>query len=153
MSVEAAGIAIGTAVVKSAIGLWLDDQAPVAAGAGKVVDLVAEKLGGLREGNRLRRNAETVAEAVADRLEPLIREEYRALPEHERLAAVTAVADMLGRAALGDAELFAADLDAGRLERHVRGAVPYLSRGRVHRDLATRGRARRLARPRTLRGV
>ncbi|MGC5288935.1 NACHT domain-containing protein [Micromonospora sp. DT231] len=124
MSVEAITIALGGAVVKGAVGIWLGSNKIAADMVGVAVDVAGQRLTGYRERRRFARMVDESAEVVAERLEPLIVGEYRGLPENERLAAVTAVTDTLDRVALTDEDLFAMDLDAGQLDRYVRRASP-----------------------------
>lgn len=50
--------------------------------------------------------------------------EFRGLAENERFAALEALTTTFSAASLTDADLFAADLDAGHLDRAVRARVP-----------------------------
>lgn len=127
MSFEAAAIALGTAVVKNAVGIWLGSNKIAVDIAGQAVDVAAGRLTGLREQNRFRRASDQAAETIAERLEPLIRQEFRNIPENERIAAIDAVAETLRRVALTDVDLFAVDLNAGHLEQFVRGKSPDMS--------------------------
>ncbi|HET8658692.1 MAG TPA: NACHT domain-containing protein [Micromonosporaceae bacterium] len=121
---ELAAIAVGTAVAKTACEVWLGDH-KILAGAGTgVIDLVGRRLAVTREERQFRRLWEQAAELIADRVEPLVRHEFRDLPENEALAAVEAVQLTFTTAALTDADLFAQDLDAGFLDRYLRGQDP-----------------------------
>lgn len=79
---------------------------------------------------------EHVTDAVAERVAPIMELEYRRLPENERLAAIEAVQETFEQAPLDNDDLFATDLDARHLDRHLRQCVPD-----VTRDLSTDGAA------------
>lgn len=122
--VEGVVLALGAAVVKSAAKVWLGEQ-PVAADAtAQAVDLLAARATGVVERRRVRRMFEQMEEIVADRLAPMAEHEFRDLPEHERLAALDAVTDTFTTAAMTDAELFSADLDARFVYRYLFRAAP-----------------------------
>lgn len=117
---EAAALAIGTAVAKTACGVWLGKDTFADAAGKSVIDLAAGRLAGLRNQRQFRRLWEQAAEEVASRVEPVVAYEFRNLPDHERLAAMDAVADTLDVAVLTEADVFAQDLDAGFLNRVLR---------------------------------
>ncbi|HXM57730.1 MAG TPA: NACHT domain-containing protein [Candidatus Dormibacteraeota bacterium] len=124
MSVEAVVLTLGAAVVKSACKLWLGDRAIAGDVSASAVDLIVGQVSGELRRRRARRLFEGMEEVVAERLSPLLEHEYRALAEHERAAALEAVRETFERAALTDADLFAADLDSAYLDRHVRRHAP-----------------------------
>nr|WP_166641074.1 NACHT domain-containing protein [Amycolatopsis sp. SID8362] len=113
-----------TAVVKAAAKVWLGDRAIAADATAKVFDLLEKQVTGLNDRRKLRLLFTNLESRVADRLLPFIDVEFRALPEHERAAAVDAVRDTFDRAALTDDDLFATDLDAAFLYRYLRRTVP-----------------------------
>ncbi|MEU5549845.1 NACHT domain-containing protein [Micromonospora sp. NPDC047793] len=117
---EVAAITLGTAVAKTVCEVWLGDHKIVTGAATGVIDLAGHRLASAREKRRFRRIWEQTAELIADRVEPLIRHEFRDVQENEALAAVDAVRLTFTTAALTDADLFAQDLDAGYLDRHLR---------------------------------
>ena len=121
MGIEVALIPLGASVVRGALKLWLGDKSVTAAVGGTGVDLLEKRLTGALDQRRLRRMGEQFTDAVVERVQPIVDSEYRRLPEHERLAAIEAVRETFERAALDDDDLFAADLDAVRLDRHLRG--------------------------------
>lgn len=121
---EVAVIALGTAVAKTACGVWFGDHRIAAAVGRSAIDLAAQRLTSAREQRRFRRLWEQAAELVADRLEPLLAYEFCGLPENERLATVDAVRSTFDGAGLTEADLFAQDLDAGFLDRHLRRHDP-----------------------------
>ncbi|MEV1119854.1 NACHT domain-containing protein [Actinosynnema sp. NPDC049800] len=120
MGLEVALIPLGASVVRSALKLWLGDKSITAAVGGTGVDLLEKRLTGALDQRKLRRMGEQFTDAVVERVQPIMDTEYRRLPEHERLAAIEAVRETFERAALDDDDLFAADLDARRLDRHLR---------------------------------
>ncbi|MFC6088755.1 NACHT domain-containing protein [Saccharothrix lopnurensis] len=124
MGVEAVLIPLGASVVRSALKLWLGDKSVTAAAGGTGVDLLERRLTNALDQRKLRRVAEQFTDAVVERVQPIVDTEYRRLPEHERLAAIEAVRETFEEAALDHDDLFAADLDARRLDRHLRGRVP-----------------------------
>lgn len=121
---EVAAITLGTAVAKTACGVWLGDHRMTATVGASLVDLAAQRLTSAREQRRFRRLWEQAAELVADRVEPLVEREFRGLPDNERRAAVDAVSATFDGAALTEDDLFAQDLDAGFLDRQLRGQDP-----------------------------
>jgi len=121
---ETITIGLGTAVAKTACGILLGGSQLGAEISGNAIDIAAQKLQGVREQRRLRRFWDNAAEVVADRLEPLLEKEFRDLPENELAATVQAVQDTFDRATLTEQDLFAQDLDAGYLDRHLRGQDP-----------------------------
>lgn len=128
MSLEASAIALTTAVVKAAAKIWLGDR-PIAADAtAKVFDLLEKQVTGLNDRRKLRLLFTNLESRVADRLLPFLDVEFRALPEHERAAAVDAARETFDRAALTDDDLFATDLDAAFLYRSLLRTVPGVPR-------------------------
>ena len=124
MSIEAALITLGTVAVRTAAKLWLGDHKVAAEVGASAVDQLSGRLAKERDRRKFQRLMDDFAEAVVDRLEPIIDAEFRGLPENEQLAAIEAVRDTFAQAALDDGDLFAADLDAGHLDRSIRGRVP-----------------------------
>ncbi|MGI5165509.1 NACHT domain-containing protein [Spirillospora sp. CA-253888] len=129
-------LGLGAAVVKTACKLVLGDNQILAELSGSVVDAVAGQDAGVRERRRARRLLENLEETVADKILTTMGHEFAGLPEHERNAAVLAVTASLDRAELTDEDLFAADLDALYLERHVRRSHPGATRDLDHRAAA-----------------
>lgn len=124
MPVETALIALGTVAVRTATKLWLGDHEIAAEVGAAVVDRLSGQLAKERDRRRLKRLLDNFAEAVVDRIEPIVDVEFRSLPEHEKLAAIEAVRETFALASVDDADLFAADLDAGHLDRSIRQRVP-----------------------------
>ncbi|MEU8631348.1 NACHT domain-containing protein [Amycolatopsis sp. NPDC048633] len=124
MSLEAAAIALTTAVVKAAAKLWLGDRPIAADASAKVFDLLEKQVTGLNDRRKLRLLFTNLESRVADRLLPFLDVEFRGLPENERVAAVDAARETFDRAALTDDDLFATDLDAAFLYRSLLRTVP-----------------------------
>lgn len=122
---------LGAAVVKTACKIWLQDQAIAADAAVGVVEIIQAKVSGTREQRRVRRLFEDLEERVADNVLTGMDVEFAAVPEHERTAAVLAVADTFDRARLTNRDLFAANLAAPRLLRMMQRFT-----GRHTRDLS-----------------
>lgn len=122
MSVDpigSAAIALGTQVVKSACQLWLGDGAASDLSA-TAADLLAGRITDAIEHRRLSRMFEGFAVAVADKTRRTDDPRFRQLPDNEREAAILAVAETFARAEMDDQALFAANLDARYLEKHLR---------------------------------
>ncbi|MET8850023.1 NACHT domain-containing protein [Amycolatopsis sp. NPDC004625] len=128
MSLEAAAIALTTAVVKAAAKIWLGDRPIAADASAKALDLLEKQAAGLNDRRKLRLLFTNLEDRVADRLLPFLDVEFRAVPEHERAAAVEAVRETFEGAALTDDDLFAADLDAAYLYRYLLRTVPGVTR-------------------------
>jgi hypothetical protein len=126
---ETAAFVLGTAVAKTACGLWLGDHKLANEIGNSFIDHAAARVTGLRQQRQVERIWSHIADLVADRVEPLVESEYRTLPEHERVAAIDAVRDTFAAAALTKRDLFRLDLDANYLNRHLRSGDP----GRIDR--------------------
>ncbi|GAA2115321.1 NACHT domain-containing protein [Actinomadura alba] len=125
-------LGLGAAVIKTAARLWLKDHEFAAETSGSVIDAITGRAAGVRERRRAQRLFEDLEEMVADRLLTVLEHEFTGLAENERNAAVLAVTDAFDRAPLTDQDLFAADLDALFLERHVRAGSPGATRDLGH---------------------
>ncbi|MEU8818866.1 NACHT domain-containing protein [Actinoplanes sp. NPDC048796] len=123
-ALEAATYVLGTAIAKTACGLWAGENKLVNEIGNSAVDRVAAVLTGGRQQRQFARLWEEAAEAVSDRLETWITTEFRAVEPHEREAAVLAVQATFEQAALTEADLFKSDLDAGYLGRYLRSQSP-----------------------------
>ncbi|WP_328613038.1 hypothetical protein OHS18_28880 [Amycolatopsis sp. NBC_00355] len=99
-------------------------------GRRQVFDLPEKQVTGLNDRRKLRLLFTNLESRVADRLLPFLDVEFRALPEHERAAAVDAARETFDRAALTDDDLFATDLDTAFLYRFLVRTVPGLPRCR-----------------------
>ncbi|RAS68464.1 NACHT domain-containing protein [Lentzea atacamensis] len=120
MSLEAALIQLGTVAVRTAAKLWLGDQKVAAEVTASAVDVASARLTKHRDKRKFSRLMDDFAEAIAERLEPLVEVEFRSLPDNEKLAAIEAVRATFEEAPIVDSDLFAADLDAGHLDRAIR---------------------------------
>lgn len=120
MSVEVALIALGTVAVRAATTLCLGDHKIAVEVGGAAIDHLAGQLTKERDKRKFKRLMDNFAEAVVDRIEPILDTEFRSLPENERFASIDAVRDTFAKASLEDDDLFAADLDAGHLDRLIR---------------------------------
>ncbi|WP_162908021.1 NACHT domain-containing protein [Allorhizocola rhizosphaerae] len=124
MTIEVIAIALGGAVVKSAMSIWLGSNKIAVDVVSAAVDVTTGRLTSLREHRRFERMVGQSADAIASRLEPLITNEFRHLPDNERIAATHAVTNTLNTASLTDKDLFAVDLDTGRLYRLLQQLAP-----------------------------
>ena len=121
---ETAAIVLGTAVVKTACGIWLGEHRLANEIGNSAIDRAVQRLTGPTEQRRFRRIWDEAAELIAARVQPLVEAEFRDLPANERTAAVAAVAATFEAAVLSEADLFRQDLDAGFLDRHLRSGDP-----------------------------
>ncbi|MFE9749463.1 NACHT domain-containing protein [Saccharothrix saharensis] len=126
MGIEAALITLGAAVLRNGLKLWFGDKSTAAAAGSGLTDVLAARLTTELDKRKLRRIQEQVTDAVVERVTPIVELEFPRLPDNERLAAVSAVQETLDEAELDEDDLFAADLDAVRLYRHLqRFAAPH----------------------------
>jgi len=88
-----AAITLGAAVAKAACGVWFGDVKGVGEVGNSIIDLATQKQIGASEQRRFRRFWEDAGDQIAERLRPLIEQEFRDLPSHEVIAAVDAVRD------------------------------------------------------------
>lgn len=121
-------LTLGAAVVKTAAKLWLKKEPFAAELSGSVIDVIVGRVSGDQDQRRARRLFTKLELIVADRLEAVLGHEFSGLEPNERESAVLAVADGFGRAELTDRDLFASDLDARFLERHIRAGRPDATR-------------------------
>lgn len=121
---ETAFIALGTAVAKTACDVWMGNNKFLSGVSSALIGLGGDRLTRSREQRGFRRVWEQAADLLGERLQPLIDKEFRDLPRNEVLAAVQAVRDTFDNAKLTEADLFAQDLDAGYLEKFLRGQDP-----------------------------
>jgi hypothetical protein len=123
-ALDAAVYILGTAVAKTACGLWAGENKLVNELGNSTVDKVAALLSGGKQQRQFGRIWTDAAEAVADKLSILIQAEFRDLEDNEIEAVVLAVGDTFRNASLSEEDLFKSDLDAGYLDRFLRMASP-----------------------------
>ncbi|MEW2508134.1 NACHT domain-containing protein [Amycolatopsis sp. NPDC047767] len=116
---ESSAIALVSAVVKSAAKLWLGDRAVAADVSASAIDILQKKALSLNDKRKTKLLFANIEDRVAAQLLPLLEIEFRNLPENEQLAAIDCVRLTFERARLTNDDLFAADLDAGFLYRHL----------------------------------
>ncbi|GAA2377758.1 NACHT domain-containing protein [Dactylosporangium salmoneum] len=126
--IELATVAIGSAVVKCAAKLWLGDRALAADIAASAVDALAARASGFLQRKKLNRTFDELADSVAGRIQVYVEREFYRLPEGERLAVLDAVRSTLESAPLDNEDLFAKDLNAAYVDRHVRAYNPKAER-------------------------
>ncbi|WP_406636968.1 NACHT domain-containing protein [Amycolatopsis sp. WGS_07] len=119
---EAGAVKIGGKIAAHAAKSWLQRWKDRKARGQSLVDLAASA-GPLGQAN-LDRLLQTIGIQVATELEPVLRNEYAALPEHEAAAVFAAVEDALGQVDLSDEALLADDADEEQLARRVRAQCP-----------------------------
>lgn len=128
MGIDDAAVALGSVVVQAAIKLWLGDRSLAADIASSATEALSSRATDLLRKRQTARLMERMTDVVAVKLRPYLGVEYSNLPENERVAAIHAVRDTFGRAALTDEDLFAHDLNATYLDKYLRRAVPELPR-------------------------
>lgn len=119
---EAGAVKIGGKIATHAAKSWLQRWKDRKTRGLSLVELAASA-GPLGQAN-LDRLLQTIGTQVATELEPVLRNEYAALPEAEAAAVFAAVEDALGKVDLSDDALLAADADEEQLARQVRGQCP-----------------------------
>lgn len=119
-----AALKIGTAVVSSAVKLWLANRKSATERDSSLPELVRARLDGGIPRRRFTREIDALTDVVAERLEPLCRQVVPELDEAERQAALAEVATTFDEADLDDADLFHADVDAAKLARRLRAHLP-----------------------------
>ncbi|MER7002166.1 NACHT domain-containing protein [Dactylosporangium sp. NPDC000555] len=122
--IEVAIVGIGAAVVKSAAKLWLGDRALAAEVAASAIDALAGRATGLLQRKKVERTFDDLADTVAERVQVYVEREFRRLPKNERLSVLEAVRSTVERAPLDNDDLFAKDLNAAYVDRHLRGFSP-----------------------------
>ncbi|MGV9295309.1 NACHT domain-containing protein [Amycolatopsis sp. NPDC003676] len=119
---EAGAVKIGGKIATHAAKSWLQRWKDRKTRGLSLVELAAGA-GPLGQAN-LERLLQTIGTQVATELEPVLRNEYAALPESEAAAVFAAVEDALGAVDLSDDALLAADADEEQLARQVRAQCP-----------------------------
>lgn len=113
-------LAVGSAVAKATLKVWLRDRDVAQDLSASLVDIITAKVPNVLERRKAQRSFERIADTIAERLDLYVESELGGIPANEREAAVLAVADSLNRTEISDAILFGANLDALELERLVR---------------------------------
>ena len=121
---EVLAVRLGGALAKSVLKLWLGDETIGRDLGLTLVDIVDAKVPGYLDRRRTVRQFQRVADEVAERLRPMVENEFRGLAENEQEAAVRAVADVIDGAGVSATLLVRHDLDPVALERHFRAAAP-----------------------------
>ncbi|GAA2800040.1 NACHT domain-containing protein [Crossiella cryophila] len=119
-----AALAVGRQVVRHVLRTWLSQRRAEADRRLPLAELITVAVPDAFSRRKLERRLADIGDQAAHRLQPWYDVEFRHLPEHERQAALAAVADALGEADLSDRTLFEADLDPAKLARLVRDRVP-----------------------------
>ncbi|SNY56174.1 NACHT domain-containing protein [Paractinoplanes atraurantiacus] len=122
--VETALLNVGRAVVTPLFTRWLSGRRQTRERTLPLADLLQQTAKDEFTRRRGERQIEAVVDEVAERLGPLVTTRFAALPPHEAVAALDAVADTFRRADLTDDALFATDLDPVRLAAHLRRSAP-----------------------------
>lgn len=115
-------LVLGAQVVKSACRLWLGDGF---AGdmSDTVTDLLRDQVQDTIQRQKLKGMFDSFAVTVADKARRADDSHFRSLPDNERAAAIEDVAETFEKAHLSDSALFAVNLDARTLEKHLRAYV------------------------------
>ncbi|MGV9366039.1 NACHT domain-containing protein [Amycolatopsis sp. NPDC003731] len=115
---------MGTAVVSSAVKSWLTQRRGALERDSSLAELVQARLGAGFPRRRFDRELEALVDVVSERIEYLCRREVPELSDNERISALAEVASAFERANLSDADLFEVDVDAAKLARRLRAALP-----------------------------
>lgn len=113
-------LAVGIAVAKLALKAWLRDQELARDASLSLIQIIEARVPDALLRRKAQRSFDRLADTVAERLEPFVDAELRGLEANERAAAIATVADVLERAQLPDAVLFAADFDSLAIEQAIR---------------------------------
>ncbi len=135
---EEPAVALATAVVRCAVGLWLKDTTLTADGSMSVLEIFGRRANDYFQRSKAIRTFDQMAETVAARkIIPLLEHEYRDLSENEKQAAILAVAETFNTARLNDNDLFQSDLNAGYIQRHLRPQASKILENALLSDSAT----------------
>ncbi|WP_433085906.1 NACHT domain-containing protein [Dactylosporangium sp. CA-052675] len=118
--IETALMQLGRLVVRPAVTRWLGERRKRAERELPLAELINRRVSDEFARRKVEREIETMVDAVAERLQPLLATRFAGIPDHERDAALAAVADTFGRADLSDEGLFGADLDPATLAAQLR---------------------------------
>ncbi|WP_409464057.1 NACHT domain-containing protein [Amycolatopsis sp. GA6-003] len=117
MAIESAALKIGSAIAQTAAKIWLRSRSSAEERSMTLVQLTGARGLGILPQRRLNRQLDQLAETIAQRLEPLCDQEFRRLAEHDRLAALDAVALTLETADLSDSRLLQVAVSAPEVEQ------------------------------------
>jgi hypothetical protein len=123
-ALEGVLLSVGKAVATRAASIWLDDRRLKQERTSDLSKLIQSRFSDRFQQRGVERQLESIADDVAQRLEPFRIAEFGGLPNNERLAALNAVIDTFMAADLGDESFFAADGDPIRLSRQLRATTP-----------------------------
>lgn len=123
-ALEAIAYVLGTAIAKTACGLWAGNNEFGKELGNSVIDRIAGQLPSSKQQRRFRQIWTETADVVSDSIESLIETEFPDVPAHEREAAALAVSKTFESATLSEEDLFRRDLDAGFLDRFLRSKDP-----------------------------
>jgi Leucine-rich repeat (LRR) protein len=118
--IESISITLSTIIVKSAIKIWLRDSQVASDASADAVDALSIRASSLLDQRKLRRTFDEMTDVVTRRLTTFVKAEFQGMPENERIAAILAVSDTFNRAGYADDYLFANDLNAGYIHRHLK---------------------------------
>lgn len=124
MPVETLALGAGKSVAKIVASRWLAGRASKEAAGTELIDLIKTGFPDEIMRRKTSRQFEAIADAVAERLLPYIRQELSGLDDGTREAAIAEVVRTLEAADLSDEALLADDVDPVRLARRVRAALP-----------------------------
>lgn len=123
MSAEAAALRLGTTVANTAAQMWLGGRRREQERRLPMEELVRLRVPGLRQQRSVRRQFEGMADAVAERIEPFLAQEFRGLDESSREVALNGVCDTFARADLSDEAVLTADAQPAELIRQITASV------------------------------
>ena len=115
-----ATLALGAAVIKTFLRIWLKDNSAAEQTGLTLTDLISTKLTDMREQRKVKRLFENLEEKVADQVLKSMEHEYRDVPSNEKEAAIYAATLAFNDTRLSMADILAGDFDSLYLERMVR---------------------------------
>jgi hypothetical protein len=123
MAIEDALLRLGSSIATIAAKAWLDERKSKATRKLSLIELVQARGLGLIPQRRLSRQLEQLAETISERLTSYVSVEFSALPENEKIAALSAVSEVLETADLTDSRLMQADLSASGIYQIIQPAA------------------------------
>lgn len=130
-SVSDPTLLLGAAAVKLIVKVWLRDDPLSRESALTVADLIQSKIANSRDKRKVMRLFEDFEERIADSVLRTLENEFRAVPDYEREAAIIAVSASISNASIDTSDLLEAHLNASNLEQRIRSLNP-----RATRDLS-----------------